>query len=237
MWTPQGRQGSKLRTVAHDVDALEIVRAVFLEDRRPLHGVFVRPGRSVYIAGAGVPGRGRVGMIVGDLAVANHQVMRQRPAHRLMKTAADADLRHLEFAASLGPSGVHFAQPLLDEIAGCRCGIRLEITSWPDRARSYCSRPESSTRIRSRAARPSWADGSSRCGRWLGRSPSRPCRPAPSPTAAPAGRRPYRAPGSGRLWIVPTRRHHPGVFALKVALLRAGLGGLIPGMQAIDRIT
>src|SRR5579862_7786011 len=51
---------------AHDVDALEVVAAVFLEDRRPLDRVLVRAGRAVDIARAGVPGRRRVGVVVGD---------------------------------------------------------------------------------------------------------------------------------------------------------------------------
>ena len=74
---------------AHDVDALEFVRAVFLEDRRVLHRVLVGPGRSVNIARIRVPRRRRIGMVIGDLAVANDDVMRQDAAHRFVEAAAD----------------------------------------------------------------------------------------------------------------------------------------------------
>src|SRR5262249_33481911 len=60
---------------AHDIDALEIVGAVFLEDRRALYGILVRTRRAVHIARRAVPWCRRIRMIVGDLAIADHQVM------------------------------------------------------------------------------------------------------------------------------------------------------------------
>src|SRR5215468_11386424 len=36
--------------------------------------------------------------------------------------------------------------------------------------------------------------------------------------------------------VVPARRHHPGVFAGKVALLRSWNRGLVPGVTLVDRI-
>ena len=86
---------------AHDVDPLEVVRAVLLEDRRVLHRVFVGAGHAVAVAGTGVPAGRRIGMIVGDLAVADHDVMRQHAAHRLVESAADGVLRHLVFGRRL----------------------------------------------------------------------------------------------------------------------------------------
>ena len=77
---------------AHDVDALEVVRGVLLEDRGALHRVLVRPRRAVDVAGVGVPGRGRIGVVVRDLAVPDHHVVRQHAAHRLGEPAADASL-------------------------------------------------------------------------------------------------------------------------------------------------
>ena len=53
----------------HDIDALEVFRTVFLEDRCVLHRVFVRPGRAKAVTRVGVPGGWRIGMIVGDLVV------------------------------------------------------------------------------------------------------------------------------------------------------------------------
>src|ERR1700739_2114925 len=49
----------------HDVYALEFVRAIFFKDRRVLHRVLVRPGRSVNVARVRVPRGRRIGMIIG----------------------------------------------------------------------------------------------------------------------------------------------------------------------------
>src|SRR5690349_21317005 len=61
---------------AHDVDALEVVLAVLLEDRQALHRVLVRARRAEAVARARVPRRRRIRMVVRDLLVADHQVMR-----------------------------------------------------------------------------------------------------------------------------------------------------------------
>src|SRR4051812_29809433 len=39
-----------------------------------------------------------------------------------------------------------------------------------------------------------------------------------------------------RLLVMPARRHHPGVLAVEVALLRLGKRRLVPRMPLIDRI-
>ena len=44
----------------------------------------------------------------------------------------------------------------------------------------------------------------------------------------------FLSPGSS--FVVPARRHDPGVVVLEVAFLRSRNRGLIPGMLAIDRI-
>src|SRR5690606_591178 len=74
---------------AHDVDAFEVLLAVLLEDRQPLYGVRVGPRRAVDVTRARVPRRRRIRVVVGDLAIANDQVMREHAAHRLVKAAAD----------------------------------------------------------------------------------------------------------------------------------------------------
>src|SRR4051794_36970835 len=65
---------------SHDVNALEIIRAILLEDGRVLHSVLVRAGRAVAVARAGVPGRWRIRMVVGHLAVFDHQMVREHAA-------------------------------------------------------------------------------------------------------------------------------------------------------------
>ncbi len=72
---------------AHDVDAFEFIRPVLLEDRRVLHRIFVRTRSSVNVARVGIPASRRIRMIVGDLAVANHDVMREHAAHRFVEAA------------------------------------------------------------------------------------------------------------------------------------------------------
>ena len=55
-------------------------------------------------------------MIVGDLAVANHHVMRQHAAHRFVESAANRFLRNLEVVPGLGSAGVQFRQRLFGEM-------------------------------------------------------------------------------------------------------------------------
>src|SRR5208282_2149296 len=74
---------------AHDVDAFKFVRAVFLEDGGVLNCVFVRPGSAVDVARIRVPRSRGVGVIVGDLTVANDDVVGKNAADGFVETAAD----------------------------------------------------------------------------------------------------------------------------------------------------
>src|SRR5471032_3576512 len=74
----------------HNVDTLELVRPVLFEDRRVLHGIFIRSGRAVDIARIRIPRGRRIWMVVRYLAALDDQVMRQHTAHRFMKTATDS---------------------------------------------------------------------------------------------------------------------------------------------------
>src|SRR6185312_5180897 len=78
---------------AHDVDPLEALRAVLLEDRRILYRVLVGAWRPVHVAYAAVPRRRRIRVIVGDLALPDHDVMRQHAAHRPVEAAGDRFVR------------------------------------------------------------------------------------------------------------------------------------------------
>jgi hypothetical protein len=49
---------------AHDIDAFELVRAIFFKNRRVLDRIFIGSGNTVRIASAGIPAGRR--MIVGD---------------------------------------------------------------------------------------------------------------------------------------------------------------------------
>src|SRR5580704_15132727 len=56
----------------HDIDSLELVRAVFLEDRGVLYRVLVRTRSAVNVARIGIPGGRRIWMVVGDLTLFDH---------------------------------------------------------------------------------------------------------------------------------------------------------------------
>ena len=116
---------------AHDVDALEVLAVVLLEDRLPLHGVLVGPGRAVGVARVGVPRGRRVGVVVGDLAVADHHVVREHAAHRLGEAAADALVGHLELLPGLGAPGPDLDQRLLGEVQRAGRGVGLEVGAGP----------------------------------------------------------------------------------------------------------
>ena len=72
----------------HDVDALEALGRVLLEDRGVLHRVLVGARRPVAVADAAVPRGRRVRVVVRDLPVPDHHVVRQDAAHRLGEAAA-----------------------------------------------------------------------------------------------------------------------------------------------------
>ena len=114
---------------AHDVDALEIIWAVFLEDRRVLHGVFVGSRCAVDVARVGVPRRGRIRMVIGDFSAANDHVMRKHSADRFVESAADRFVGNLERRKGLGPSGVQVSHRLLDEVECRSSGVGLEVSA------------------------------------------------------------------------------------------------------------
>ncbi len=186
---------------AHDVDAAEVVRPVLLEDRLARDRVLVRARRPVGVRRAAVPRRRRVRVVVGDLAVADHQVVREHAAHRLVEAAADGlvgdvevleDLRSARRAPRRAP-GRRSAAPSPPR--------RRRSRPARGRARSRWTTAGPSTRsVRLRAC-PASA-GSVIC------TPSPVAlhvrrvdlvRPAPSPTAGPARRRRCRAPGGRRV--------------------------------------
>src|SRR5579862_7084136 len=80
----------------HDVDPLEFIGTIFLEDRRVLHRILIRTRSAIYVTRIGVPGRRRIRMIVCDLALADHNVMRKNATHRLMESATNGLIRNLK---------------------------------------------------------------------------------------------------------------------------------------------
>src|SRR5262249_37668981 len=105
--------------------------SVLLKNRRVLHRVFVRSRRSIDVTRVGVPRRWCIGMIVGDLAVSNHHVMRKHAPHRLGKATADGVLGYLERLPRLGVPGSLLLQRLLDEMQRPTRGVRLKISARP----------------------------------------------------------------------------------------------------------
>src|SRR5450755_3680644 len=87
----------------HDVHALEVVRAVLLEDRGVLHGILVRTGGPERVARAGVPRGRRIGLVVGDLALADHHVMREHAPSGLVEADAHGLVGDGELLPALRP--------------------------------------------------------------------------------------------------------------------------------------
>ena len=223
---------------AHDVDAAEVVRAVLLEDRLA-HAPRPRRARgTVGVRRAAVPRRRRVRVVVGDLAVADHQVVREHAAHRLVEAAADrlvGDVEVLEDlrAAPRGPRrtpGRGSAAPSPPR--------RRRSRSAPGRARSRSTTAGSSTRASAPAV-------SGVLGRLISTLVARGVdvrrvdlvgqrrRPQARERAAAGVERQVVA----RALVVPARAHHPGVVAaVEVALLRLGDRRLVPRVALVDRV-
>src|SRR5271165_1664612 len=73
---------------AHDIDSLELVRPVFFKDRSVLHRILVRARSAINVARIGIPGGRRIGMVVGDLTIFDHHMVREHAANRLVEAAA-----------------------------------------------------------------------------------------------------------------------------------------------------
>src|SRR5258707_8796433 len=95
---------------SHDVDSLEVGGSVLLKDRRVLDGILVRTGRAVDVSGAAVPGSRRIRMIVGDLAVANDDVVEEHAAYSFVETTADRITGDHKFGPSFRVAGAYFIQ-------------------------------------------------------------------------------------------------------------------------------
>src|ERR1700733_9418136 len=111
----------------HDVDALEIFRPILLEDRRILHRVLVRTRRTIAVAGICVPRGGRIGVVVGDLVILDHYVMRQHATHCFVEAAANSLIRNREVVPGSGSSGMQLRQRLLGKVKRRRGCISLKI--------------------------------------------------------------------------------------------------------------
>src|SRR5271163_4362747 len=114
---------------AHDVDSLELVRAVFLEDRRVLHGVLVWSRRAVNVAWIRIPGRRRIRMVIGYLAFLDDYMVREHTANRFVESASDGLFGNLEVGPRLGAAGMKFGKSLLHEVQRTAGGIYLEVGS------------------------------------------------------------------------------------------------------------
>src|SRR5437764_9272021 len=87
----------------HNIDSFESVRTIILKNRRVLDAVFIGTRSAIHITGTGVPWRRRVRMVVGDLSVADHHVMRQNATNRLVEAATDRVVRYLEIGPRSNP--------------------------------------------------------------------------------------------------------------------------------------
>src|ERR1700722_11041979 len=84
-----GQAGIEAPNCAHDVNALEILRAIVLKDGCILHRILVGARSTVDIARIRVPWCWRIGMVIRDLAFADDHMMREHPTNCLVETAAD----------------------------------------------------------------------------------------------------------------------------------------------------
>src|SRR3984957_20334026 len=114
---------------AHDVDTLEVLRAVVFEDRRVLYRIFVGTRSSIDITRVCVPRRWRIRMVVGNLTFADDDVMGKDSANCLVEAAADCFFRYLEVSPGGSAAGIQFRQCLLDKVESRCCRVRLEVST------------------------------------------------------------------------------------------------------------
>src|SRR5262249_50475529 len=111
----------------HDVDTFEFVRTVFFEDRRILHGIFVRPRSAVDIPGTRIPGCWRIRVIVLDLAFLDYDVMGKHSTYGLVESATDRFVRHFKLGPCFVAAGTYFVQCPFAKVQCSRSCISLEV--------------------------------------------------------------------------------------------------------------
>src|SRR5262245_57785992 len=221
---------------AHDVNPLEIIGHVLFEDGPTWHRILIGTRRAVNVARAGVPRRRRIRVIIGDFSIADNHVMREHAAYGLVEAAADRFLRRREFRPGPGSARPHFGERTLDKIKSRRRRIRLEVSPSaisldgvaPPRdlpfkfgLRKHGSFRQIDLHAITCGLDVAYVDQTVERGR-----PETGERPA-----AAVKRQMFAGP-----FVAPAWRHDPGVLIAEIALLRLGNGGLIPGMELIDRM-
>ena len=195
--------------------------AGLLEDRHPHARVLVRARRAVGVGRAAVPRRRRVRVVVGDLALADHEVVREHAAHGLVEAAADRLVGDVEVLEHLRLAGADLLERLVDEVHrhARRVGDEVDPRAVAlDRVGPLRDLPLE--RLLGRVRRLRQVDQHARAGRLhvrrldLVRQRGRP----QARERAAAGVE--REVVAGAL-VVPARAHHPRVVAaVEVALLR-----------------
>src|SRR5580704_8715611 len=89
----------------HNIDSLEVLRAVLFEDRRILHRIFIWARRAEAVPRIRIPRRWRIRMIIRDLVIANHDVVRQHATHSLVEAASYPFFGNLEVIPCPRPAG------------------------------------------------------------------------------------------------------------------------------------
>src|SRR5579875_234797 len=102
----------------HDVDALEVLRAVLLEDGGVLYRVLVGARSPIDITHTAVPGCWRIGMIIGNLAILDHEMMGKNATYRFVEAAANGLFRYREAVPGLGASRAYLGQRLVQAVQG-----------------------------------------------------------------------------------------------------------------------
>ena len=156
MCTPQGRHGSKLRTVRMMSMPLKSSGPFSSKIGLPCDRVLVGARGAVRVGRRPVPRRRRVGVVVGDLAVPDHQVVREYPANRLVEAAADRLVGHLELLEDLGLSRAHELQRPVQEVERHRRRVGDEVDAGPVALDGVGPLRHVPHRTASRAWRRSW---------------------------------------------------------------------------------
>src|SRR5579875_211880 len=102
----------------HNIDALEVLRAVLLEDGGVLYGVLVRARSAIDITHAAVPGCWRIGMIIGNLAILDHQMMGKNATYCFVEAATNGLFRYREAVPGLSAPRAYLGQCLVQAVQG-----------------------------------------------------------------------------------------------------------------------
>src|SRR5436305_4035246 len=116
-----GQAGIKAANCSHDINALEVVRAILFEDRRILHSIFIRARGAIDISYTAIPWGGWIRVVVRDLPIFDHHMMGKHTSYGLVESTTNSFVWDCKFGPGFAMSGTYLIKSLIDKVQCSSC--------------------------------------------------------------------------------------------------------------------